>query len=134
MFSGNNSSGIDEAKREAIDTLCKTLEERLASLAEHLAQICRDQAGMAIDIRVKRTKEMFEQRERLGAVISEATATSDTFFDALEVRSIMAGLAKECALPIESQDKVTSTLKRLANSIANVEFLHAATVAAPLVP
>lgn len=121
----------DEAKREALDTLCKALEERLDSLAKHLAQIGRDQAGIPIDITVKRTREMFEQREHLGAVISEVTATSDTFFDALEVRSIMVGLAKECALPSESQEKVTSTLTRLATSIANVEFLHASSVAAP---
>ncbi len=82
----------DAAKRDAIDTLCKALDDRVALLAEHLRTITRERCRVEVDIMAKRTGEAFEKREQLREAVSEATAASDNFFDALEVRVVLLGM------------------------------------------
>ena len=117
--------GDDTAKRDAIDTLCDALDERVVLLADHLRTITREHGGVEVDILAKRTGEAYDKRQQLREAVSDATATSDTFFDALDVRAILLGMVAECALPDDVQGKVKETLNRLATALGNIEFLSA---------
>jgi hypothetical protein len=117
--------GDDAAKRGVIDTLCKALADRVTTLADRLRVITREHAGVEIDIMARRTRETFEKRDVLREAISEATATSDNFFDALDVRAILLGMAAECDLPVDARAQIDAALDRLSVALGNVEFLSA---------
>jgi hypothetical protein len=110
----------DAAKGDAIDTLCKALDERVTTLAQHLRTITHERCGVGVDIMAKRTGEAFAKPEQLREAISEATASSDHFFD---VRTLLIGIVAECAPPVDSQAKAKETLDRRATALGNIEFL-----------
>ena len=117
----------EAAKREAVDMLCKTLEERIEILAGHLRTITREYAGLEVNIMVKKTHEAYEKRDQIWEAVAEATATSDNFFDALDVHLILRGMATECALPHDSREKIETTLANLKTALSNVDFLSTST-------